>query len=476
MSAGLYPALDHFVGRRKELGFLENQWKSNQSVFLPIYGRRRVGKSELILKFMADKPGLYMAGKQAPAALQIKEFLAQAARVFDEPLLAQALVKTWKEALSLVTDRWKGPGKFLLVLDEFQWMAESSEDLPSTIQEIWDQNWSRRNDLFLVLCGSYMGFMEREVLGKKSPLYGRRTGQILLRPFDYLEAGEFHPNYSVTDKARAYFLCGGVPLYHKLFSDRQSIDANIRGNLLSEFAPLFREAEFLLREELQDPEKYYAVLQAIATGRTTNKEIAQESGVPQNSLNWYLTQLMELQYITKRHPLSAEASRGRSVRYAIEDSLLRFWFHFVFPNQSFIARQGPEKAFSEIVAPGLDSYFGHCFERLCRSALPMLYGKEGVTASHEVGEFWAKDVQIDVVGVREDNWTDLGECKWRHPQPAPGTIARELEEKVRAFPNSRNATIQQHAFTRTPAGKSAGKYPRVRWHSLDDLYTLPLPS
>jgi hypothetical protein len=110
------------------------------------------------------------------------EFLQTAARFLDEPLLAQVSMSGWKDALVAVTDRWKGPGKLLLVLDEFQWIVGASPELPSVLQELWDMRWKARGDIVLILCGSYLGFMEKEVLGEKSPLHGRRTAQILLGP------------------------------------------------------------------------------------------------------------------------------------------------------------------------------------------------------------------------------------------------------------------------------------------------------
>ncbi|MEK7675519.1 MAG: ATP-binding protein [Verrucomicrobiota bacterium] len=192
----------NFLGRTRELKVLQEAWSSERSGFIPIYGRRRVGKSELIVQFMSGKRGLYFVGKRASGEAQLQEFLEAAARAVGDSLLAQARVTNWKSALELVGQRLPGKGKFILALDEFQWIAEASPELPSVIQELWDRVWSRSGRVLLILCGSYIGFMEREVLGRRSPLFGRRTAQILLRPFSHLEAARFHPRLSTVDQAR----------------------------------------------------------------------------------------------------------------------------------------------------------------------------------------------------------------------------------------------------------------------------------
>lgn len=458
-----------FIGRQKELSLLEDAYATKQSALIPVYGRRRVGKSELILRFLGSKPGIYYLGKMAPAALQIREFLKEAARALDEPLLSSLTANSWSEVFAAVTNKCKSRAKFVIVLDEFQWMVEASPELPSVLQENWDRSWKNSSNMVIILCGSYIGFMEREVLGRKSPLFGRRTAQILLRPFSYLEAAEFHPRWSLLNRALVYFICGGIPLYLRFFNQAHSLERNIEVKLLDEFGPLFREPEFLLREELRDVENYYAVLTAVAAGCATNQAIASQTGIPERSLHYYIQQLRALGYITRRFPLTGEKLNPRQVRYALQDPLLRFWFRFVFPNLSFIQQMGPRRSMSERIRPELDAYFGLCFERLCRQALPVIYDREGVSTAFEVGEYWDKAVQIDVVGVRNDHWTDLGECKW-------GTVRsykkflEDLEKKVRAYPNKRGATICKRVFLRKKPGAKIQGTSDVHWYGLEDLY------
>jgi len=457
---------DDFVGRRAELAVLEAAWKAPGGAFIPVYGRRRVGKSELILRFLAGKPAIYHVGKVAPAGPQLREFLAEAARTLGDPVLAALPTDNWRTALDLITERWRGPGKLVIALDEFQWTAGGSPELESELQELWDRRWRRGGRIMLILCGSWIGFMEREVLGARSPLFGRRTNQIHLRPFGHREATQFHPGWSRLNQARAYFVCGGVPLYLRALPPERSFETGVASALLDEFAPLGREPEFLLREELRSMDVYNAVLLALAAGPTRIREIARLSGVPERNLNYPLQQLVELGYVARRHPLSGSRPAARHVHYILDDPLLRFWFRFVFPNRSHIQRVGPRRAFQELIAPQLDAYLGGCFERLCRDALPDLYEREGVQGPYEIGQYWDKQTQIDVVGLRDDGVTDLGECKWSTVTSAPG-LARELALKVERYPNRRGATLVPRAFVRAlPRNPTAG----VRWHDLDDLY------
>jgi len=455
-----------FLGREAELAALEAAYASAQSAFFPIYGRRRVGKTELILRFMRGRPGLYFLGKQAPAAEQIREFLENAALAFGEPLLAELQVDNWKKALTQALARRPRDRKCVLVIDEFQWAAAAAPGLTSVLQELWDLDWSRAGNIFLILCGSYLGFMEREVLGRKSPLFGRRTGQILLEPFGYEEAARFHPGLRPVDLARTWFFCGGIPFYLKLFNARQSLAVNLQTNFLSPFGPLHREAEFLLREELREVERYQAVLMSLATGSLRAVDIARKSGIPSANLQYYLKHLLELGYLKRRLPLSSRSAGAHAVRYAVADPVLRFWFRFIFPHASRIVSLGPAAAYDQLISPELEAYCGQCFEGLCRQALPRLYRREPVHGAFEIGEYWDSRVQIDVVGLRDDGRIDLGECRWG-PVGSWSGLVQELGRRIAAYPNPENRTVQGWLFTRQ---RGSRRDPRTRYVCLEDLY------
>ncbi len=441
-----------FHGRAAELAMLEAQWRAPGGAFVPVYGRRRIGKTELLHRFLGAHRGVLHVGKVAPAGLQLREFLEVAARALDEPLLAELAPDSWQKALELVVGRWKGPGKLVLAFDEFQWTAQASPELPSVLQSLWDGGWKRKGQVMLVLCGSFIGFMEREVLGEKSPLFGRRTAQLHLRPFAFGEARRFLPRASVEQQALAYFLTGGVAQYLASFDDQCSFRDNVERLVLDEFAPLYREPEFLLREELREVGTYHAVLMAIAGGAHSPKDIARQGEVPERGLHYNLEQLAQLGYVARRYPLSGARPRRTDLRFVLDDALLRFWFRFVFPHKSQLAQLRPDQAWDRLVAPRLDAWAGEGFERLCRQALPRLLAREGVKATVEVGAWWDKTAQIDLVGIRDDGVTELGECKWGPIGAA--ALKRELEHGVVAFPNPKRHTLRQHAFVRSWRGKA----------------------
>ncbi|MCK5228753.1 MAG: ATP-binding protein [Desulfobulbaceae bacterium] len=458
-----------FVGRKRELKALECAYQSPNSTFIPVYGRRRVGKSELIKHFIQDKQALYFLGKQAPARLQLKEFLRNGASALNQPLLEQASVADWQKAISLILEQVPAGEKLILVMDEFQWTAEACPELPSVLQSFIDDDWGGRSKMFLILCGSYMGFMEKKVLGEKSPLFGRRSGQILLKPFSYLEAGEFHPGWSMTDKAKVFSICGGIPYYLKFFSRSDSVDINIRKNFLNEFSALAREPEFLLREELKELKKYFGILTALSTGAVTNREMAKITGIEEKTLFYYLHNLKELGYIARHYPLTGAKQNPKQVRYKLQDPLLRFWFRFIYPNGSAIYQMEEKNAFMNLIKPHLESYFGHGFETLCRDAISRLYQKEELTCSYEIGEYWAKDVQIDIVGYRRDGVVDICECKWGKIPSMP-QLLKELKSKIACYPNKENKTINGRLFLRSRLKLPINS--NIQAYSLDDLYSL----
>jgi len=456
-----------FIGRERELAFLQAKLDARASALVPVYGRRRVGKTELLRRFVADKRAIYHVGRTAPAKLLIRDFLQQLAVVLDEPLVAELPDDDWRRPLELIS-RHRGPDKLVVVFDEFQWTAGTSPGLQGLLQELWDLHWRDSGQIFLILCGSYIGFMEREVLGAKAPLFGRRTGQIFLKPLPYRTAAELHPRWSLRHRAEAYFLCGGIPAYLRCFDDSKSIEANIRDVILSELGTLRREPEFLLREELREVERYHAVLHAIATGKNTAKEIAAHVGMNEGGgISYYLQQLVDLRYIARKSPLTHQAPKRINTRYVLDDPIMRFWFRFVFPHESYLERAGAAAMLRDRVRPELAAYYGACFERLCQEALADLYVRDEVPG-WQIGEYWDKSVQIDVVGLREDGWTDLGECKWGAVRSA-AALEKDLHLRAAHFPNLRGDSIGLHAFVRKkPKKTTAG----LQWLDLEDLYAL----
>jgi AAA+ ATPase superfamily predicted ATPase len=454
-----------FVGRKAELAALERQFASEKPALLPVYGRRRVGKTELLLQFAAVKTAVYFMASDKLATPQIVDFVRAAAGWLKMPHLGEAAPATWEAALRLVTGSVPAGRKLVLILDEFQWLCKSSPELPSVLQRLWDLEWQRENRLMLILCGSLIGFMEREVLGAQSPLHGRRTGALRIEPFSFREAALFHPRWSREEQARAHFVCGGVPAYLGRFDPSRSVAQNIVREFFEIDAFFQREPDFLLREELADVKQAAAILETIAGGRRTQGDVARAVGLGTNALVPHLKNLTALGYLERIFPLTAKPPPRPAIQYRVADPLLRFWFRFIEPHWSLLRRHDPRRTFEEIVAPQWVAFCGDGFERLCREAMPFLYEAEGVTGRYQIGEYWDRQTQIDVVGVRTDGWTDIGECKWSG-QGAPMAFARELIARAAAYPD-RTRMLKCRLFVRTEAKTAPDG---VTLHGLRDLY------
>jgi AAA+ ATPase superfamily predicted ATPase len=453
-----------FVGRRSELAALERHHAARRSSLVPVYGRRRVGKTELLLRFIADKPAVYFSATQKLRGSQLADFMRAASAGFAAPALSEATPQGWEAALRLVVAAAPKGKKLVLVLDEFQWLCESSPDLPSVLQRLWDLEWQRENHVMVILCGSFIGFMEREVLGARSPLHGRRTADLRIEPFGFREAADFHPRWSREEQARAYFVCGGIPAYLLRFDPGHSVLHNI-GSEFFELDGFFqREPDFLLREELSDVRQAASVIEAIALGRRSQGDIARAVGLSTAALAPHLKQLVALGYLERIAPLSPRSPPRTAVVYRIADSLLRFWFRFVDPYQSTLRLLTPQRAVEQLVAPQWEAFCGDGFERLCREALPLLYLEEGVIGRYEVGEYWDRHVQLDVVGLRADGWVDVGECKWSG-RPAPAAAVSELQRRAAGYPAG-GRTVRRHLFLR----RTVAARHEVELHDLAELY------
>ena len=456
-----------FIGRSQELSFLETHYASKSTVLLPIYGRRRVGKSRLIDEFILDKPCIYFLGKRMATELQIKQFTEAAIPVVENAALAHASFKDWETALKSITSLWKKDQKLLVVMDELQWTAEAAPELPSVLQALWDREWKQRDDLMIILCGSHVGFMEREILGSRSPLFGRRSDQIQLGPLPFREAAKMLPHYGEVDQASVFFLVGGIPAYLERFqAGGRSLHQAITEEFCSELRFLALEPNFLLKEELREPARYFTILTQMATQRIRHKDLAQLCYLEPGVLAGYLETLLTLGYIGKTYPVLPGKISPKQVQYEITDPMLRFWFRFIFPNLQ-LCRPGQESAvFQQRIAPRLESYFGARFEKLCQDALREDYRKKQILWQH-VGQYWDRNIQLDLVGVRQDKWIDFGECKWGDPGPL-GSLAERLAKKCDEYPQKPGYSQGKHLYLKhKPRGNPP---PNTQVHHLANLF------
>lgn len=405
-----------FINRQTELANLEARYHSGRAELFVLYGRRRVGKTELLRRFCTDKPHIFFIATLSSDSDQLASFSQDIWRFTHADAPERFTFPSWEAAFRALAEL---PGRPIVVLDEFTYLISGNKAIPSLLQKTWDEL-LHTTELFLILCGSYIGMMEREILGYQAPLYGRRTGSYLLPPLDLPAAALFFPAYNAIQQIEAWAILGGMPYYLTLFSDRTDIFANIRTHVLDSQGTLHREPQLLLMEELREPRNYFSILRAIAQGSTRLSEISQAARVGDASTTArYLDILQELRVVYRSVP-ATESRPDKSKRgiYQIVDAFLRFWFRYVHPNQGSLDLGLADAILAQRVRPTLHHFVGHAFEEAARAYVANLARAGQLPFLPErVGSWWDRTGEIDVVAVSDtERALLLAECKWSvHP-------------------------------------------------------------
>jgi AAA+ ATPase superfamily predicted ATPase len=400
-----------FFGRNSELEKLNNMWSSDNFEFAVIYGRRRVGKTTLIREFIKEKNALFFAASESTA----QDNLISLSRCIGGKNKAP-IFSDYESALSDVFEQSERE-RLVFVIDEFPYLAGAYRGVSSLLQILIDHN-KDTSKLMLILCGSSMSFMENQVLGYQSPLYGRRTAQLKILPFTFFESLSFLENYTIIDKAVLYGITGGVPEYLNKINSNKTVQENIIDLFLTPSGHFFEEPANLIKQELREPSTYNVLIEAIASGASRLNEISTKCGLESNKCAKYLTVLISLGLISKEYPFGETASK-RSI-YKLEDFMFRFWYRFVFPNMSAITAGLAEAVYESEVEEQLNAYMGFIFEEICKQwllemakikALPFFIGN--------IGRWWGTNSQthsqeeIDIMASRKDEVL-FAECKWRN--------------------------------------------------------------
>jgi hypothetical protein len=401
-----------FIGRENELNTLNKLYNSNKFEFAVIYGRRRVGKTAILSEFAKDKASIFFTGVETNEKQNLDNF-SRCIMEYNTGMAVDTSFPNFQAALEYVFKLAKTK-RIVLVIDEYPYVARASSSLASTLQLLIDKN-KDTSKLFLILCGSSMSYMEDKVLAYKAPLYGRRTAQFKIKPFEFFEACQYFKNLSDGDKALAYGIVGGTPQYLTQLNDSISIEDNIKNTYLNPTSSIFEEPTNLLKQEVREPAIYNAVITAIATGSTKMHEISNKIGEDTSVCSAYIKNLIALGIIKKELPYGEKSSR--KTIYSIEDNMFRFWYRFVPENASIISRGATDLAYNRI-APQLPSYMGSVFEEICKQYLwkLLLEGKCPINFS-DIGRWWGPNPrsksqeEIDIMGTDKDSAL-FGECKW----------------------------------------------------------------
>lgn len=400
---------DIFADRAQELRVLKERLGSRAAEFMIIYGRRRVGKTELIRTFLKGKSHLYYLADRRTEAEQLEIVSSLLGEYFEDDVVLAQPLKTWDLVFRYIETRLKPKERFVLVLDEFPYLVETTPALPSILQRHWDQHLKTRN-VFVVLCGSSMSFMEKEILSHKSPLYGRRTGQLEILPFGYREARQMLPDLSVTDLIEFYSVFGGIPAYLECIDPEETLWTNIEREIFPSDRFLHNEVHFLLMEELRTPRIYFAILRALALGRTRVNDIVQLTGLDRGVVGKYLDNLMELRIVERKVPVTEHPTKSRKGIYRIQDHYFRFWFRYIYPHVTYL-EEGRYETVLQRIRRDFPTFVGTAFEEVCRDFLRASRERMPVQWT-SLGSWWDKEEEIDIVAGDDSGNYLLGECKW----------------------------------------------------------------
>ncbi len=412
-----------FIGRCRELDALDKLYKSNKFEFAVIYGRRRVGKTALINEFIGDKKAIYFMGVESNAKQNLENF-SKSIMEFASGIETESSFLSFQAALEYVFKLAENE-RIILAIDEYPYVARSSKSLASTLQLLIDK-YKDTSKLMLILCGSSMSYMEDHVLAYKAPLYGRRTAQMKLLPFDFEETCRYFKNLSDEDKALIYGVAGGTPQYLLQMDDKLSVEENIKNTYLNPISFLYEEPTNLLKQEVREPAIYTAIITAIATGSSRMSEISSKVGEDTNVCTNYIKNLINLGIVRKETPYGEKASR-KSV-YTIEDNMFRFWYRFVLDNNSIIARGAADLVYKRI-EPQLSDYMGKVFEEICKQYLwKQLLSGNCPIEFNSLGRWWGNDpkekcqTEIDIMGEQDKNTALFAECKWTNEKVDLGVL------------------------------------------------------
>lgn len=453
-----------FIGREMELKFLQDKYNEKKGQLIVLYGRRRVGKTETLREFCRKKPHIFFSCTQSTDRVQLAKFSKQ---ILREDIPAKEYISEfadWEKAFRAISDLPYGEKKKLIVIDEFPYMCKGNKSIPSILQNLWDAELKDSN-VMIVLCGSAMSFIEKELLAEKNPLYGRATGIYKMNEMGFYDAARFFPDYSEKDKVLTYAVLGGIPHYLNQFSPELSVAENIKQNILTKGSVLYSEVEFLLHQELRETSIYNSIIEAVALGNTKLNDISQKSLVEDTSkTSVYLKNLIELGIVVREFSVDAgtkeKANTNRGI-YRLTDKFFRFWYAFGFANFSQLEDGDVEGVYEYLIAPALHEFASLAFEDICRefvcelqkkNVLPFRYtklgrwvGKTTVRDKNAENGLRIAETEIDLLGIGKDAREYLvGECKFKH---TPFDYSEYLDTVAKLTPQKEKAKFYYALFS-----------------------------
>lgn len=417
----------NFVNRQAELAFLERCHAAAGFQFVPLYGRRRVGKTRLVQEFMRGKRALYFMADSITEGEQLRNLAREVGEFFSDTFLVENGFRDWYQFFRYLREK-AGGERLVVVIDEFPYLVNANSAISSIFQKGIDKI-LHDCPIFLILLGSSIGMMEQEVLFSKAPLYGRRTASLEIREMSFASLRDFFPQLDLSQRLAIYGIMGTIPAYLERVEPTRDIMTVIREQILERGSFLHNEVEFLLREELREPRNYFVILRAIAQGKRKLAEIINDTGFDKSHLSRYLDILRSLRFVDKEIPVTERyPEKSRLGLYRLHDCFFTFWFKYVFPYRSRL-EIGHTGYLLTKIEETFEQHLSFVYEDTCREmCLDLL--KEGVMAFSTIGRWWAKNEEIDLVALDEESKTIwFGECKWSAKQVGKD-IYQDLRRKA----------------------------------------------
>ena len=386
--------MEGFVNRRKELEVLKEKLGSDRFELIVVYGRRRIGKTRLVLEAVKDVPHVYYLAVEGE---NLKHFRQAASKLVPEIVYAR---EDWEAYMSFLKDK-------VVVIDEFPNLVKESPRVLSLFQRIVDTILSATRTK-LILVGSSISMMKSRVLAYKSPLYGRRTGSIKLGPLGFLDLKEFFPNSSWEELVEIYGFADGIPYY---LSRIETPFWNWLERELSRPDTFLKdEVDFMLKYEFAEIATYKKILEAIAYGKNTPKEIREYTGLKHSDITPYLKNLIEVDLVVREVPIT-ETPRSKKGRYIVADNFTAFWFRYIAPNLSAI-----EEGILDVseIKRDYSNYLGIVFEKVARQLLLELNRQKMLPFRFtKIGKWWHRELEVDILALNQrEKKALLVEVKW----------------------------------------------------------------
>ena len=398
-----------FVNRTSELATLNKLHAASGFQFVPIYGRRRIGKTRLVREFIRGKKAIYFLADSVSETEQLKNLGRALGEYFSDTILNDRGFRDWYQFFSYLKE--KETGRLVVVIDEFPHLVNANRAISSIFQKGIDE-YLKDTDLFLILMGSSIGMMEKEVLFYKAPLYGRRTASLEVREMRCAVLSGFFPTLKFDDLARIYAVFGTVPAYLEKVDPKKNIYANIEESILDRSSFFYNEVEYILREELREPRNYFVILRAIAQGKRKLSEIINETGFEKSLVAKYIDTLRSLRFVEKEMPVTEKyPEKSKQGLYRLHDRFFTFWFKYVFPNRGRIEIDNTAYV-AALIRGSFEHHVSTVYEEICSDLCADL-AAEGIIHYTLIGRWWSRNEEIDIVALDEETKTVyFGECKW----------------------------------------------------------------